>query len=125
MKFSAKQFAIALIETAEQNNDPSATAKSLVALLAQRGELNKAREIINAVEQVWKEKYGAATVTIHSAYGLSDAFKNRLSELAPGAELREYIESSLIGGARVRVDDRVVDGTVAGHLEQLRYHLGK
>ncbi|MBM5789723.1 F0F1 ATP synthase subunit delta [Candidatus Parcubacteria bacterium] len=120
MKYSDRQLATALLETAEHAHNARGAADALMAWLSQRGELHRARGVAAAVEQVWKQKYGAATVTIASAHALPSDLKKRLETLAPGAEVKEAVDPALIGGARVRVDDRVVDGTIAGYLEQLR-----
>lgn len=119
MRYSSKQLAIALVDTAQEHS-PAAAADALIALLAKEGELRKVRAVAEALDQVWKERYGAATVTIQTAHPLTAALRKRLETVASGAELRETVDPSLIGGARVRVDDRVVDGTIAGYLEQLR-----
>lgn len=124
MRYSAKQLASALIDTAQKHTAPGA-ANALIALLAKAGELRQVRAIAEAVELVWKQRYGAATVTVETAHPLTAALRRRLEAVARGAELRETVDPSLIGGARVRVDDRVVDGTIAGYLKQLHTKLGQ
>lgn len=118
MNYTAKQLAQALIDVAEKKNI-KASSDALVAWLQARGELRRVREVIDAVETIWKHRFGAATVTIRSAHQISTTLRKRIETLAPGAELHEFIDAELVGGARIRIDDRVIDASVEGYLEQL------
>lgn len=121
MRYTPKQLARALIETCEQKGvDIDKAADGVVALLAQQRELARVRDVMEAVEHVWKQKYGAATVTIQTAHPLTAALHRKIEEAAAGAEVRSSVNQQLIGGARVRVDDRIIDGSITGKLEQLK-----
>lgn len=121
MKYSAKQFATALIDVIEQEKmDVDRATDDLISLLNERYELKRLDDIIRAVDLIWKQRYGAATITIETAHPLTVTLRKRLSQIGKGAELREEVHEELIGGARVRIDDRMIDGSIAGYLQQVR-----
>lgn len=103
--------------TAQQAQEAAA---SLVAMLAARKEAHRVTGVIQAVEDAWRERYGAATVTIDTAHPLTGALKKRLEATAPGAEIRERVRPEIIGGARLRIDDLILDGSIQGRLTQLK-----
>lgn len=124
MRYTHKQLATKLIEMCEQKNvDVSHVTDAFVSLLAQHHDLGMIRSVAESIEQVWKERYGAATVTIETAHPLTSALRKKLELLSSGAELKEKIDESLIGGARVRIDDRIIDGSLSGHINQLHQTL--
>jgi F-type H+-transporting ATPase subunit delta len=97
-----------------------AAAKDFIRLLAERQELYRVREVLRAIDAVWREKYGAANVNVTTAYPISKDLRAAIEKAAGGASVTETVEPALIGGARIRIDDRLIDGTVAGHLDRLR-----
>ena len=125
MKFTNKQLATLFVEQTESANASqlASAADTLVAFLAERGELNKLKDVLRSIDGVWKETYGIATLTIETAHPLSAATRTSLQKKLNGAELRERVDASLIGGARIRIDDRIIDGSVSGALVQLTKHL--
>ncbi len=126
MKKTEKQFARELIAQLEGESVASVrkVVDQLVKLFASRRELHRVKGVIQAIEVVWRERYGASTVTVATAFPLSETLRKKISALAPGAELRERVEESLIGGARLRVDDEAIDGTIDGHLKRLQTVFG-
>ena len=122
MHYTNKQLAGVLIEHIQiQKLDVELVTDALITFLAERRELHRVREIVLLIERIWKEKYGAATITIETAYPLTSAMKKKFEHLGEGAEVKEQIDSSVIGGARIRIDDRIIDGTLANSLQQLRH----
>jgi F-type H+-transporting ATPase subunit delta len=52
------------------------------------------------------------------------ALKSKLDKLTgKNVRVTDEVDPSLIGGVLVRIGDRVLDGTVKGHLEALREEL--
>ncbi len=125
MKFTDKQLAKVLFDTIDKGNgkDVSAITDEFVRLLAKRAELHRISGVIQSFEKIWKDKFGAATITVESAHPLSASLKKQVEEIAPGAEVREIVNENLIGGAKIRLDDRAVDGSVSGHLNQIKLAL--
>lgn len=124
MRYSAKQLATVLIDQIDQEKiDVEKAADGLIGLLSERHELKRLHDVIRAIDQIWKERYGAATITIETAHVPTASLRKQLAQIAKGAEIKEIVEAELIGGARVRIDDRVIDGSIAGYLNQIRHVL--
>ena len=66
-------------------------AASLVAMLAAQKQAHRVAGVIEAVEDAWRERYGAATVKIQTAHPLTSSLRKKLEELAPGAEIKEQV----------------------------------
>ncbi len=94
-------------------------SKELVSQLARRGETHRIRGVLDALDGVWAKRYGAATITVETRHPLTKAMKTKLESVAQGAEIREKISPEVIGGARLRIDEKIIDGTIQGHLQQL------
>jgi len=127
MKITNKQLAeqfISFVESSDQKQLESAS-DVLIAWLASRGELKRFREIIRGIDQVWKDKHGMATITIETAYELPTTVRKSLEKQSAGAEIRERVDASLIGGARIRIDEQLIDGSLNGALKQLTHALEK
>jgi|GEM_PF-858806 len=132
MKFTDKQLAKVLFDTAEKGKKPggagsgfagkdlSVITDEFVKFLSERAELHRISGVIQSFEKIWKDKFGAATITVESAHPLSVSLKKRVEEIAPGAEIREIVNEELIGGAKIRLDDRAVDGSISGQLQRLK-----
>lgn len=127
MKVSPKQLARLFVESVEDASSKhlDEAATELISWLHARGELKKLRDVIRAIDQIWKEKYGIATLTIETAHPLTKTMSDTLTKLANGAEVREVIDPSLIGGARLRIDERIIDGSLKGALNQLTQKLSQ
>ncbi|HAU66449.1 MAG: hypothetical protein UT30_C0005G0030 [Candidatus Uhrbacteria bacterium GW2011_GWF2_39_13] len=125
MKLSETQLAWTLVETLEgaSNKNLEQTTKAVIDLLASRNELHRLNGLIQAIEQVWIKKYGAATITIETSHFLSENLRKKLQALSQGAQLKEEVRPELIGGARLRVDETIIDGSIQGHLLQLAHIL--
>ncbi|NQV89743.1 MAG: ATP synthase F1 subunit delta [Parcubacteria group bacterium] len=125
MKRSEKQLAEAFVLAVDgkSDGDVSQAAADLVALLVERKEVHRLRGVIDAIEQVWAQRYGAATISVTTAHPLSDALRKKLQAVAKGAEIRESVDPEIIGGARLRIDEQIIDGSIKGHLEQLEAKL--
>jgi F0F1-type ATP synthase delta subunit len=97
--------------------------KGFVALLAEQGLLVKWREIEREIHEVWRLRFGASTVTVVSAHELTQKMRDELEKAAPGADLVERVDERLMAGAVIRIDDRRIDGSMAGRLARLKQQL--
>lgn len=125
MKRTEKQLARVLIESLDGATKPQveSAAAELVQLLASRGQTHRVRRVIEAVDEAWRKQYGVATITIETAHPLTSALRQKLEAIAPGAELKEKVRSQIIGGAKLRIDETIVDGSIEGHLAHLNQAL--
>jgi len=123
MKGSEKQLARAFIDSTDGSSVAQVQefAVQLVELLVSRNEVNRVRGVIEAIENAWKERYGTGTITIETAYPLSVELREKLLSLAHGAELKEKVRPEIIGGARLRIDETIIDGSIEGHLTNLNH----
>ena len=103
--------------------DLEATAAAFVKFLADEGLIHKSRELLRALDRAWQKKFGAANVSIATAHPLSPSAFKALEAVVHGADITQTVDPSLIGGARIRVDDRLLDGSIAGALKQLHHTL--
>ncbi|MBI5793824.1 F0F1 ATP synthase subunit delta [Candidatus Uhrbacteria bacterium] len=121
MKKNENKLARALVKSLEGADDKTvkSVAKDLIHELASIRETHRVRGLLDAIEGAWRERHGAATITIATAFPLSTALRKKLERIAEGAELREQVVPELIGGARLRVDEKIIEGSISGQLEQL------
>jgi F-type H+-transporting ATPase subunit delta len=71
------------------------------------------------------ERFGILRAKVETAHALSAESRNRLKEALVAATGRDVFITEvpcpeLIGGVRVQVGDRIIDGSIAGRLEQIR-----
>lgn len=111
MKVSNKQLTNALTSTCDNLSGKSLedAARGFVELLAKRGELGRVRDVIRRL---------TVTVVAETSHPLKPAMRKAIQDAA-GGPLTEVVNKDLIGGVRLRIDDRVLDGTIAGKLERL------
>ncbi|NQV89954.1 F0F1 ATP synthase subunit delta [Candidatus Uhrbacteria bacterium] len=123
MKRSEKQLASTFVEQLDGATSAviEKASRELVELLASRNEVHRVKGVMEAIETVWRERYGASTVTIETAYPITATLRKELASLAPGAEIREKIRPEIIGGARLRIDETIIDGSIEGQLIQLNH----
>lgn len=95
-------------------------ARTVLEWLNELHELHRLPDLLRALDEVWKARFGAANVWVATAHPLSRDAHKALESAAKGATLIDTVEPDLIGGARVRIDDRVVDGSLRGALTQLQ-----
>lgn len=115
MKVTTKQWTSALTSACEGKSakQVETVAGDFVRLLAKRGELGRVRDVIRRL---------TVTVVAETAYPLKAATRKAIEAIAE-APLTEVVRPELIGGLRLRIDDRVYDGTIAGHLDRLQRQL--
>lgn len=107
----------------------SEQGQNLVKLLAANGRLGVLAVIADSYEKRKAEHQGTLDVAVISAYALKPAEEKKLSSALKaklGREIRITSEKdpALIGGFRLRAGDMVIDGSVAGQLQQLANELG-
>lgn len=125
MKINAKQLARGLFAEIEARgaSETDAVAEAFVAYLAERHELSRWREVVRALDVVWKDAFGVATVEIVSARDLTKELGAALEKKFAGASVTLRVDKEAIGGACVRIDDRIVDGTIRTRLASLKQAL--
>ena len=102
---------------------PSAVA-NLLAIMADNGRLALLPEVAMLFDQLKQAVESTVAVRVTSAYPLSDAETQQLADtmqekLARSITLTSETDPSLLGGALIRADDLVIDGSVRGRLNKL------
>ncbi len=120
MNIEPTQLARILVDHTAHQSDASDNIKAFVGFLAEHNMLDKWRDIELAIDQVWKETFGASSIKVLSAHELTEEAKKALSEIAPGADVSTSVDERLIGGAVIRIDDKRIDGSITGKLQLLK-----
>ncbi len=125
MPATAAQLADLLVGAAAPGTaeDAARAARLLVEHLAQTRRLSLLPRVIRAVDLAWRRRFGVSHVRVRSAFPLVKEDVARLKEAAPGADFTAAVDASLIGGAVVRLDDRLLDGSISGALARLKEDL--
>jgi len=102
----------------------SGDAENLVRVLAENGRLEVLTEIRTQYEALKNQREGVLDVEVFSAFEMDDA---QLADLAGRLErktgrkvrARVTVDHSLIGGARIEIGDKVIDGSARAQLVAL------
>ena len=102
---------------------PPAVA-NLLSIMADNGRLSLLPEVAMLFDQLKQAVESTVAVHVASAYPLSDAETQQLADtmqekLARSITLTSETDPSLLGGALIRADDLVIDGSVRGRLNKL------
>ncbi len=121
-KRSAKQWARLLLHVLEGQGEyaQKETMTGFVALLEEAHVRSRWREIARALNIVWRERYGAAEIVVSAPTDLSSDTFLPLEKAFPRTSITQKRIPELLGGAKVQVDDRVIDGTVLGTLDYFK-----
>ena len=94
-------------------------------LLVEQCQLRILEAINQAFLALRHERFGILRAKVETAHPLSPASRAQLKEALVAATGRDVFLTEvpcpeLIGGVRVQVGDRIIDGSVAGRLKQMR-----
>jgi F-type H+-transporting ATPase subunit delta len=101
-----------------------ADARRFLAVLADNGRLGLLPEIAQLFEKMRAEHERVLDITLTSAVELSSEQRERFAaalrkRFARDVRLHTEVDTSLLGGAVLRADDLMIDGSVQGGLAQL------
>ena len=127
MKFSAKQYATALIDSLEDTNpkDQEKVLDNFVKVLAEHNDLRLFDQIQQEFHKQDLAKKGITQVEVKSAHPLNKenekAVIQQLNRIVKGKiELKKELDERLIGGVVIRMEDQEIDASVKNQLEQLK-----
>lgn len=98
--------------------------KNFIHLLAEYDRLNALPEIAELFSTYRSQHEKRTKVHVTSAISLDNSYQQKLAKilaerLKREVELECQVDESLLGGAMLRVDDKVIDGSVRGKLNRL------
>ncbi len=132
MKFSAKQYAKALMDTIHETNpkDQDKVLDNFARVLAENNDLRLYDQIAEEFHKLDLAKQGIKQVEVTSAHPLSreneKAIVEELNKLVKTKiELKKQVDDRLIGGVVIQMEDQVIDASVKNQLEQLKNNLSK
>ena len=120
----AQALRLALQESGQQDHD--AVVENFVRLLRENADLEKYEAVVAEYEALAADSQEIKNVEAVFARQ-STANKGLLDELnailGPKLEVRSRVDSDLVGGMVLRVDDTLIDASVNGNLDRLRNEL--
>lgn len=132
MKFSAKQYAKALMDAIHETDpkDQDKVLDNFARVLAENNDLRLYDQIAEEFHKLDLAKQGIKQVEVKSAHPLSreneKAIVDELNKLVKGKiELKKQVDERLIGGVLIQMEDQVIDASVKNQLEQLKNNLSK
>lgn len=99
---------------------------SFLQLLIDKNRVKELPGILKQYEILADERRNILNMTIVSAFPLSDSqidkLKQKYGELYRAADVKALVklEKNLIGGVKVMIGDKVIDGSVKGRLDSLK-----
>lgn len=108
----------------------SATPETLaiVTLMVQRGMTDQLGDLARRFSEIAEAERGVVIAEVTTAIELDDALRAKLvkqisTALDRPVNLRERVDQTILGGIRINVAGRVLDGTVASQLDGVRQAL--
>jgi F-type H+-transporting ATPase subunit delta len=130
MKYSAKHYAMALIEALESahSKDQEVILDNFVKVLADNNDLRLFEPIAEEFHKLELAKKGIKQVEVTTAHPLNkeneQAIIHELNKLVKGdLQLKKKVDENVIGGVVIRLEDQMLDASVKHNLEQLKKDL--
>jgi len=133
MRISPKQYAAVLYDLTDGKSKPE--VEKMVADFARyiykERKLKLAGKIVESFEKLYNQKNGIIEAQIVTAKKISAASEKKVKDYvekkydAKKVVLKNTIDSNIKGGMIVKVGDEVMDGSVAGKLNELKKVLVK
>lgn len=121
---NAQMQKIAQIVVARVKEEPNVDVKTLVSdvveFMRESNLLSAWRELEGALDEAWRNEFGASKVKVITAHELSARAKEAITKQTRGADLEVNVDDSIIGGAIIRIDDRRIDGSLKGKINNLK-----
>jgi F-type H+-transporting ATPase subunit delta len=102
----------------------------MLKLLIERGRESILTSLYNDFIDIADEALGQANATVYTPFALNEKEEREIAEgfgRLTGKKIRieTVIDPSLLGGIKVRIGDRLYDGSLAGKLARLQKNLNE
>lgn len=119
---SAERKAARLAELCSEALDDA--GRRFLQVLAHHGRLPLLAEVSRSFDALKAQEDRNLDVAVHSRFPLSESQAERLkaalqAKFGKRVTLAAKVDESLVGGARIRAGDKVIDGSVRGRLDKL------
>lgn len=106
----------------------SALSYNFIRMLIQKSREKSIKDVCRCIQVLYNEEQGNVLCEVTSARELTDDTRKRITDFVAQATkmnvLADYkLDTSLIGGVMVRVDDWVYDATIKNKLKELKIAL--
>lgn len=121
-KISNKQFAKALYEATRdlKGEKLHQALKQFVVVLVRNNKLKKADKIIAEYVSYYKKQEGIVTMTVSSARKLEKHTLDLINKVFGGkTEMTEDLDLALLGGVKIKTEDKIFDGSIKKQLKKL------
>lgn len=117
-----------LVQQVTPKQQPISSLSNFIAQLADNDRLALLPEIKNHYKKLKSQTLKQLDAYVTTAYPLTEAQAKLLEDSLSQSEqavivLHESVDSSLLGGATIKVGDKFVDGSIKGKLKQLKTQL--
>ena len=97
-------------------------------ILNEKGRLSRLPSIVEAYDALVQEKFGRVEVDVYTASPISPedlrTIRDQLQRvLGKEPVIRPYTENGMLGGVKLQIGDRLIDGSLATRLRKLRDQL--
>lgn len=129
MKFNHRQYAQALYEALADTapKDQDKVIENFIEVLKAKGDLAEYEKIIAAYEVYDREQRGVTEVEVTTAEDSTKVNKSLIDDLnkivGNDIEVKQKVDSNLIGGVVIRAGDTLIDGSIKNQLDQLQKNL--
>ncbi|GAB4282472.1 MAG: F0F1 ATP synthase subunit delta [Coriobacteriia bacterium] len=101
---------------------------AIVTLMVERGLTDQLGDLARRYREIAESERGVVVAEVTTAVPLTDALRAKIvdklsASLGASVSLREQVDERVLGGVRINVSGRVLDGTVKSQLEGVRQTL--
>lgn len=132
MRYTAKQYAQALMEALERSgpNDTNQILDNFAKTLAENNDTRQFESIAEEFHKLELEKKGMKLAEVTTAREMNHETEKQVIEtlnrvMKTDVELKKKVDAGLIGGCVIRVEDTVIDASIRNSLEELRNKLAE
>ncbi len=102
----------------------------IIDLLIEKKRLMFVEEIAEAYKVLYEKHMGIVEIQAVTAIPLDDALETKLrtkleSETQKTIRIKTVVDPSIIGGVVLRMEDKVIDGSIRHKIDMLKRHVGE
>lgn len=133
METLSQQYALSLYELVKDSDKDnlSANIDAFVNVIAENEDLDKIKEIEKEFSKIWDKKNEDLEVSVFSAHKISDKSREIIIKYLQEKTnyknilINENIDQDVLGGVRIRYNDKKIDGSLVNSLNNLKRNINK